>query len=159
VELVDVYRVETESGAGPYIGAHVLINSGVGILSHEYDRRHPNPYGDLTIMQGPPTEDKQFLREWENYFAKDEYTNEEWAGVMPAIGIVDTVERCGFWSLEQLKTWFDHPRNRAKLEERGHGITHYKVPADQIRYGVRQAVFTKDSAIYQNRLSFEGVLA
>lgn len=159
MELVDVYRVETESGAGPYIGAHVKVECGVSILSHEYEKRHPNPHGDLPLMQGPPTEDKQYLREWESYFADYADPDEDWTGAMPTIGIVDTVERCGFWSLAQLKAWFDYPGNRGNLEERGHGITHYKVPADKIRYGVRQAVFTKDSAVYHARLSFEGVLA
>lgn len=158
MELVDVYRVETESGAGPYIGAHVPINSGVDVFSHEYDARHPSPYTDRPLMQGPPTEDKQELTEWAQYFGKGMYSDEEYTGVMPTIDIVDG-ERCGFWSLSQLKDWFDHSGNRANLEGLEHGITHYKVPADQLRYGVRQVVFAKASAKFHARLSFEGVLA
>lgn len=153
MELIDVYRVETETGAGPYIGAHVSLTHGSML---DVWANHPGPDDDKALMQGPPTYDQVDTTDWDAY--NDEPGWDEEAGQHPTIGIRRD-EGCGFWSLAQLRQWFDVANNLSILDKAGHGITHYRVPANELRYGVRQIVFTKSEAVKVGRIGILEALA
>lgn len=156
MELINVYRVETETGAGPYIGAHVSLTHGIGSLPSEVWKNHPGPDTDMALMQGPPTEEQVDTADWDAYNGEPSWYSEE--GQHPTIGIRHD-ERCGFWSLAQLRQWFDIENNLDVLDRAGHSISVYKVPADKIRYGVRQVVFNYSVARFVERFEFSGMVA
>lgn len=145
MELVDVFRVETEDQKGPYIEAHVSLSHGFGGTMWE---RHPAPHNDPIALLGPPTEaDVWEKHEWRWYDQNGEH---------PMLGIAED-EYCGFHSITQLRNWFDIDNNFKALHRRGHGIARYLVPANKVRYGVSQVVFQRN-AFNVERISHTSIL-
>lgn len=132
MELVDVFRVETQDRKGPYMGGYVSLSHGESVTEWE---NHPAPYSDPIATLGPPSLEDLEKYEWHGY---------ERFGRFPMLDIHEG-EHCGFHSLRQMLTWFDIEDNLRTLDKAGHGLSHYRVRADEVRYGEFQVVFKRDS--------------
>lgn len=128
-----IYRIESDEGKGIYSAGFGHRFTRAGLANNTKDLIHPSPEEEEELRSfwlGLKLSRNKRI-DWELKGRRDWY--------------------CGFESMEQLLDWF--PREGLQQMWRTmmkHGrtarIITYKIPANQVKRGTRQAVFRKDKA-------------
>ena len=113
-----VWRVEDDAGMGPYKARVRHPRDGASIGCHHEGWEHPSPWSD-TLQGGERAPD----------WSQSDHL------------CVEADEVCALESLPRLRRWFDGWG--AVLHRAGHHVAVYDVPREQVRYGLRQCVFTR----------------
>lgn len=124
---MEVLRVETRAGRGPY------VRRGYGTQLHDMADAHTDWYSDCEAHPSPSEDINP--ETGEPLFEEDEWLES------------DEVDKyfCGFVSKEQGRAWFKGWRS--VLARNKMLVSVYEVDPEDVRVGVRQLVFRKDKAV------------